>query len=746
MSEENKLLEVKVTIDDQGKLGKIVHPDCILDRAPDLPLSGEQYGWSLEGYNETGLDLEAFFAQTVDIATNAKEKSDHLNTIQIRGPELIKLDVGHWGAYHRWREYPNGPKADAESKKQGIQREFGLIENHHVWLCRFNGKAKVPATISAFEDAKARWAAEVVNNLAPDPDMGIEIIAHSEVTDPRSAKLDDQTLYVIFPDLHLPEALPDFPPDEIRYLKGHSNGSEARKVLRDLLRGAQHKPGLKWGNKVDSNEQRDIQAHLDLIHVDLGDSLPSAPIWQVKTGTYGFRKTVDFTPEQFLAEKAIVDREIMLTSTWFYARGANWNRDAQERDRAAAADDDGDPTPAIDLVHLLCAVKKARKRAGNSIQVIQVGDLYELWLNHEFLYRQFAVDTSYSVNKPSAYKAIWAKGNPQDDYQFRMDQGWQDAAANPKHPEKRYVFHIWPEIEMLRRYQIGERKHQGLDATELQKQLSIDSDTQGRLQQLLKRRVDRVRAHTLHYPVTAASIRLEGMETDVLDFYHYYRRIDDRRKIGGTEPGGGDPIDKALCFQDANGRREVFWNEMILDLFADLEFRNIGGNHDGYRADPILNAQLLPVDHAETVISEPGLWIEHSHRWDAFNRDGMAFGAGAANYVYYYFNNLCSKLAGTLEDLGGQQEQKCFVPGAALWFGIANFGANLNWTTQEKPATKEKQNIPGDVKPFGVYVSGHTHSASLARIRFEFTPRPKPSNRGMPGGEDSGLPEYGPKY
>ena len=440
----------------------------------------------------------------------------------------------------------------------------------------------------------------------------------------------------------------------------------------------------------------------------------------------------DFTPEQFLAEKAIVDREIMLTSTWFYARGSNWNKDAQDRDSAAPEDDDGDPTPAIELAHLLCAVKKARQRAGDAIQVIQVGDLYELWLNHEFLYRQFAVDSTYEVNKPSAYKAIWAKGSTTDDYQYRMDKGWQDPAGTAAHAEKRYVFNSWPELGMLRRYQIGEPKHARLDEAELKKQLAIDVAQKERLQQLLKDRVNRVRAYTLHYPVTPASIYLECMEPSVLDFFRYYRRIDDRRKIGGTEEGGAASFDKALCFQDVHKRREVFWNEMILNLLADLGFRNIGGNHDGYRADPLLNAQLSPVDQAETVISEPGMWIEHSHRWDAFNRDGMAFGAGAANYVYYYFNNLCSRFAGTLEDLGGQQEQKCFVPGAALWFGIANFGDNLEWAT--------KQGIPAAVKPFGVYVSGHTHSASLARITFEFKPRSKISE------EDAAPPEYGPKY
>lgn len=725
---ENELKQVKIWIDDQGKLGKVKHPDRTVDK-PDLPFSGKQYGWSLAGYKDTGLDLEAFFAQTVDVATNPPGDKQHLNTIQIRGPELVKLDVGYWGAYHRWREYPKGPKADADSRKKGIQREFGLVENHHVWLCRFNGKQSVPDTLKAFQDANAKQAAAVVNHLAPD--MGIDIVAQTAVTDLRSATLDDQKLYVIFPDLHMPETLPDFPPME----KRHPN-KDARKELRSLLSNAQHQSGLGCFNSVDQSEQIALQAYLEAIYVEPGGVLPQGPTWSVKAGIFGFRKTYYFTPEQFLAEKAIVDREIMLTSTWFYARGANWNRDAEDRDSAAAADDDGDPTPGVDLANLLCAVKKVRQTQGADISVIQVGDLYELWLNHEFLYRHFAVDYSYKVNEPGAYKAIWMKGTTTDDYQFRMDRDWQDPEDSPVHCDKRYVFNGWPKLGMLRRYKIGDANYAGLSDDELLKQLSLSAGQKTRLQQLLKDRVDRVRAYSLHDPQTSASTRLRAMGAKVLDFDHYWRRKNDQRKLGGTEPAG-PPVDGSDFFLDQHGRREVLWNEMVLDLLADLNFRNIGGNHDGYRADPLLNTQLRAVDQAETVISEPGMWIEHSHRWDDFNRDGMAFGAGAANYVYYYFNNLCSKFAGWVEDIGAQQEQKCFVPGAALWFGIANFGDSLDWA--------KEQGIPSAVQPFGLYVSGHTHSASLDRVTFEFTPKPKPKPA-APGAPKAPPPQFGPKW
>jgi len=725
---KNNLRRVTITVDDDGHLGKVEHPDRTVDK-PVLPLSGKQYGWSLKKYEKTGIDLDAFLAQSVDVATSPPDNKEHMNTIQLQGPELLKLDVGHWGAYHRWREYPHGPKSDATSRAQGVQREFGMIENHQVWLCRYEGRMAVPDTAAVLEEAGAVLAAEVARNLCPALDIGIEIVAFAPVTDPRAAELDPKRLYVIFPDFHLPETLPDFPSAAQR-----NGDAAARKELRKLLGNSQHQPGLIYANPVDSDDQRALQEHLESIHVAPGHALPSGPAWNVLAGTYGFRRTVPFTPEQFLAEKAIVDREIQLTSTWFYARGQSWTKNAEDRDAPAAVDDDGDPTPAVDLVHLLCAVKKARAKAGGAIQVIQVGDLYELWLNHEFLYRFFAHDTSYTATEPSAYKAIWAKGSTRDDYQHRMDAEWKDHGARHPHNEKRYVFNRWPKLPMLHRYRIGDAAHAGLDDVELHKKLAIPPGQKDRLQALLRDRVDRVRAYTLHDPIFAATIRLRDMDPAILDFDHYYRKVGDPRKLGMFEAQGAERQDAKGNYLDPHKRREVFWNEMILDLLRDLGFRNIGGNHDGYRADPLLNPLLLAQDHAETVISEPGLWIEHSHRWDEFNRDGMAFGAGAANYVYYYFNDLCSKFSGKLEDMLGKQEQSSFVPGAALWFALANFGGGLKWLTDQK--------IPATVKPFGVYASGHTHSASLARIAFKFTPKPP-----RPAGDAADAPrEYGPKW
>ena len=148
---------------------------------------------------------------------------------------------------------------------------------------------------------------------------------------------------------------------------------------------------------------------------------------------------------------------------------------------------------------------------------------------------------------------------------------------------------------------------------------------------------------------------------------------------------------------------------MVLDLVYDLAGSYlIHGNHDGYRGDNLLNTESGRAACA-AWISEPGMWVEHSHRWDPFNRDGCAFSAGAANLTYYYFNNLCSKLAGWAESKFGDQELKNFLPGAALWFLLVNCGKPKDWFDP----------IRQNIEPFGIYVNGHTHSASLVNLKFK---------------------------
>ena len=52
--------------------------------------------------------------------------------------------------------------------------------------------------------------------------------------------------------------------------------------------------------------------------------------------------------------------------------------------------------PALDLATFLAAVLKV-KNDGAKISVIQLGDLYELWMGREFLYLDFPVTDKFST-------------------------------------------------------------------------------------------------------------------------------------------------------------------------------------------------------------------------------------------------------------------------------------------------------------------------------------------------------------
>lgn len=145
------------------------------------------------------------------------------------------------------------------------------------------------------------------------------------------------------------------------------------------------------------------------------------------------------------------------------------------------------------------------------------------------------------------------------------------------------------------------------------------------------------------------------------------------------------------------------------------------GNHDGYRADAALTSGIGYENYLckSGWISRPGVWFEHCHRWDEFNRDGMAFGAAVTNYVYY-FPRLISGTVSGLQSFFAPQRQASFMPGAALWFALANHRDKHKNFVKDEGGKPMELSLSGEkaVHPFGVYVIGHTHDPDLAYMAF----------------------------
>lgn len=664
-----------------------------------LPV-GEHFGWDLSDYETKGVGVDKLLVKDADVSVNPKDNEDLHNLIKLGGRELIMMDVGHWGAYHHWLESKDKP-----------QREFGLIENYRIWLCRFDGKNKIADTLKMFTKHGCTRAAKLVEHLEKNIEgceTGIEILSYTGIYDMKFCKkLEKDRFYVIFPDLHLPERWPDVPKSNEIYGKGNKSidVDRVRRKLHEMFFYCQHK--LEWlnNNPVSIPQREQIQKHLDIIKKNtIGNTLPAEPLWRISYVVPDGNKTVpklvtvapsmppviiqvpklikkqaDVTPTEFISEKNLIDRYLMCKSTWFY-KGI---------DSLLA-----DPQPAIDLIIFLCAIKKVSDEKGK-VTVVQVGDMYELWINREFLYRYF--DIVQKKAAANAYAVKLASLSGMEPFQYRMDRNWKDKKGNV-HPARRYPFHEWKTNATYHRHALGA---QGLEKvsgsstghtyTQSEKKAALNQ-----LQDLLKERIDNIYQFTLPMPKKEKNAPFRRLLKEFKSFDKYIRL---------------EPIPSIKPWIDSYGKKEVYWNAIIIDIFNQLNYKPLYGNHDGYRGDSLLNSKIGDKHKCtQGWISEPGIWFEHGHRWDAYNRDGIAFGAAVTNYVYHYRDNLTEGVVPVVQDFLTAPRWAELMPGAALWFTLVNYDYEFRNITGT--------DLSSSIKQFGIYVIGHTHSADLARMRF----------------------------
>jgi hypothetical protein len=666
---------VTAYIDGKGKVQKVEDPNFDFsdlwrpDSDLDTAIKEEHYGWTLKPDLDKGIDFVPVFPEVIDVCTNDKDNTSHFNTLAPVTPEVIKLDCGYWGNYDRSKP----------------QRNFGLVQGHDVWLCDFKtsaykNKSDLPA--------KGTPLARLLDQLGATG-LGVQFTTHAVVSStPFTADLADDTLYLFLPDLHLPEKWPD-PPREADRIAA----ATARKRLRLEMRRAQHQDGYFADNPMSTDRQDDIQQYLEDVYLK-----------DAQAGDLHIPKDDDgpsraFSPPQVMAEKDLLDRTIRSRSTWFYPPAAGNSEDGEHEEKADVAD--GDPAPALDLILLLSAVRLAQKD-GAKIKVVQCGDLYELWMGREFLYRHFPPVSSFGYASQAYVIMMAVQSGSQgvnDELQYRMGANWSDeglvASAKSKvanflgigsqpHPIPRYVYHKWSKGELLQRHATGWHYFSpkgGIDKT----QVAADgvADHLQHLQALLHERVANVERFSLPLPATPLAATLRQMMADAGLSLDAYKRRD-------------QPPETA----------DICWNKIIFDLFNMCGFQNIHGNHDGYRSDPLLNSAVSI--SSEEWLSFPGIWVEHGHRWDEYNRDGVAMGAGMTNLVYYYNKKLIDMSKSSSLPKIFPQEQKSFTPGAAQWYLLVNIARN----------TYKSRDGKKSVLPFGIVVVGHTHAPDLVRIQF----------------------------
>ena len=161
-----------------------------------------------------------------------------------------------------------------------------------------------------------------------------------------------------------------------------------------------------------------------------------------------------------------------------------------------------------------------------------------------------------------------------------------------------------------------------------------------------------------------------------------------------------------------NGQQLGRWNRAIIDAFRGVRTTFIYGDYDCHRGVPRDNG----VGGALPYYSEPGLWVEHGHRFDDNQLDGQPFGAFIANLAYEIQE--LGFAGDLLNEFVLHREQSLFQPGIIQWYLAVQFGGPDFLRNFQRP----NENVPA-VSPFRIAVTSHTHTPDLVNAQLIFKDR-----------------------
>jgi UDP-2,3-diacylglucosamine pyrophosphatase LpxH len=154
-------------------------------------------------------------------------------------------------------------------------------------------------------------------------------------------------------------------------------------------------------------------------------------------------------------------------------------------------------------------------------------------------------------------------------------------------------------------------------------------------------------------------------------------------------------------------------NMPVIEAFRRLEntglqeIKYVWGNHDSYVKDDVVTSQvgLIKRDPFYTGLNGD-LYIEHGHRFDTANHDGISYLFKGPFWANAAFNvPVVRQLEGparSVTGIGHPKERDGYLLGATLVYLHDRYDFNIN--------------------PFSIYVMGHTHARKLLRynIRAEY--------------------------
>ncbi|MCC6360725.1 MAG: hypothetical protein IT450_18460 [Phycisphaerales bacterium] len=408
-----------------------------------------------------------------------------------------------------------------------------------------------------------------------------------------------------------------------------------------------------------------------------------------------------------------------------------------------------DAAPARDMLRFLRVIQQLqRQRVG--IDVFQTGDLYELWANRRFLFEDFhetddpvgqMPEMMQSATKPVSednfvgdmfgdeagkfaakagdfvkglimdkVKTILGGSNCTDDHNLwwrrETNKAAQDARMDPDQmmlpPEDAYNLDNVRNDFALPRFtssgpgQIGTAPGSGLRAptVDFTRLFIANIDQDGNFRPF---NASPYRGKT--YLRTEANRRIQ----QVLAFEAPLR----------TDATGAQE-DATLLGNNRTGpnRSMGLWNRAVVDAFRACRATFVYGNHDNYRGSPRDNG----LGAALPYYSEPGLWIEHAHRFEDSNIDGQPFGSFLTNLAYEIQELAFGE--GLLDEFTMHREQSIFQPGIIQWFLLVQYGGDEFLRRFQR----QNENVPR-VFPFRIAVNSHTHQPDLVVANIIFKDR-----------------------
>ncbi len=765
------------------------------------PPPGEHYSYYMDNMVKEGVAARDIFQPAVAVAPNDRVNSDDFNLIRAGTVRVVKMDIGFWGD-ERTKDVSR-----QAGLRRTPKRYFGLIEGQFVFNCFFEtpDSAGFVRPCSEGFDQDLTPLCFQLDQACRAAGFKINIQAKAVAEDGP----DKQRLKVMFPDMHLPRRFDDLDPvyatDECIARAQSVKSMVLHQLKRDYRLTADMTP---WLTTLDRRMCRDFfennAPRLKLPHIYLlggpklgsrtsgddgivaqaTDAVRSAFNFLMQVGFRMFeftqadyRRMVRKYPDNF-PEKGY-GRTKDLLFNWFYGSTTDRNipgapesvlertgknlvpelvqevldlhaGTSLELDEGTAPANESLATveagPARDLLRFLRVIDQLRRQQRAAIDVIQTGDLYELWANRRFLHEdmhetddpvgQLPELMSGLTSPTSSSGPLGAFGAAAGDaMKFLLgslakivlggvnatdhDLWWRretdKAAANPQldmdvaqlPPERAInITKLDPELHLPRfTGPTGGGIGGGMTTPPGGGQISADGVEWDEF------RLGTPGPNNSLGPFPATNDRGKG-----------YLRTETQRRIRQVESfvaplrtdAAGNQEDRQLLGNRITGRNrdQGLWNAAVVDAFRRVGATFVYGNHDGYRGVPRSGG----LGAALPYYSEPGLWIEHGHRYEDSNVDGQPFGSFLTNLAYEIQELAFGE--GLLDEYSLHREQSIFQPGILQWFLLVQFGGPDFLKRFQRP----NENVPA-VHPFRICVNSHTHVPDLVIAEFIFKDR-----------------------